>query len=228
MSARSQKSILQNKLSIRQKVDTRDSALSCRTEFGDSAVEKDHRQSDRSRTKANIFDAHLLILEDKSLRTKIEDIIGQEKINAEWAVKIVTDEYIAAYKTISDEYLRERYTDLEDVAERLLTALGGGKSAFKLEKNSIIVAREVKPTTLIELAESQPLAIITENGGWTSHTFILAREMNLPAVTGIKQLLRRVANGGEVIVDGFDGQIILNPLAESRKKYQTAALTFQK
>ena len=180
--------------------------------------------------KANIFDAHLLILEDKSLHTKIEANINERKINAEWAVKIVTDEYIARYKNIADEYLRERYIDLEDVAERLLTGLGDGgdKAAQRLEKNSIIVAKEVKPSTLIELIESQPLAIITENGGWTSHTFILAREMNLPAVTGLKRILRRVSNGDEVIVDGYSGQIILHPLKENRKKYAGKAVEFQK
>lgn len=180
------------------------------------------------KTKANIFDAHLLILEDNSLHSKIETSIGEQQINTEWAVKIVTDDYIAKYKAIKDEYLRERYIDLKDVAERLLTALGGGgKSNLQLEKNSIIVAKEVKPSTLIELTESQPLAIITENGGWTSHTFILAREMNLPAVTGVKRILRRVKNGDEVIVDGFDGQIILNPLPEIRKKYEIKAVEFQ-
>ncbi len=181
------------------------------------------------KTKANIFDAHLLILEDKSLHLKIETGISEQKINAEWAVKIVTDDYIAKYKTIADEYLRERYVDLEDVAERLMTALGGGgNAALSLEKNSIIVAKEVKPSTLIELMTSQPLAIITENGGWTSHTFILAREMNLPAVTGLKRILRRVKNGDEVIVNGFDGQIILNPLTETHEKYEIKAGEFRR
>lgn len=181
------------------------------------------------KTKTNVFDAHLLILEDKSLHSKIETNIGENRINAEWAVKIVTDDYIAKYKTIADDYLRERYIDLEDVAERLLTALGGGgKSNLQLEKNSIIVAKEVKPSTLIELTESQPLAIITENGGWTSHTFILAREMNLPAVTGLKRILRRVKNGDEVIVDGYDGQIIVHPPTETLQKYEIKAGEFRR
>lgn len=180
-------------------------------------------------TKANIFDAHLLILEDKSLQAKIETNIENQKINAEWAVKIVTDEYLAKYKTITDEHLRERYIDLEDVADRILNALGGGgKLTLKLEKNSIIVAKEVKPSTLIELIESQPQAIITENGGWTSHTFILAREMNLPAVTGLKRILRQVKNGDEVIVDGFSGKIILKPKKNTLEEYKTAAEEFQK
>ncbi len=179
-------------------------------------------------TKVNIFDAHLLILEDKSLHTKIENNIKQQKINAEWAVKIVTDDYIAKLKSIPDEHLRERYIDLEDVADRILTALGGGgNSTFRLEKNSIVVAKEVKPSTLIELARSQPQAIITENGGWTSHTFILARELNLPAVTGLKRILRRVNTGDEVVVDGFGGQVILNPIKKTLQKYRVAAQEFE-
>ena len=178
-------------------------------------------------TKVNIFDAHLLILEDNSLHSKIENNIREQKINAEWAVKIVTDDYIAKFKSISDEHLRERYIDLEDVADRILTALGGGNSIFRLEKNSIIVAKEVKPSTLIELTGCQPQAIITENGGWTSHTFILARELNLPAVTGLKKILRRVKTGDEVVVDGFGGQIILNPIKKTLQKYLVTAQEFQ-
>ncbi len=184
-----------------------------------------HSKSDKfQETRANIFDAHLLILQDKSLGAKIETAVIEGKTNAEWAVKIVTDEYIARYKTIADEHLRERYIDLEDVADRLLNALGGGgHSTLSLEKNVIIVAKEVKPSTLIELTENHPQAIITENGGWTSHTFILAREMNLPAVTGLKRILRRVQNGDAVIVDGFQGQVVLNPLPETFRKYKIAA-----
>ena len=179
-------------------------------------------------SKSNIFEAHLLILEDKSLHEKIEKNIQSQKVNAEWAVKIVTDGYIATYKAIEDEHLREKYIDLEDVADRILAALGGGgNSTLRLESDSIIVAREVKPSTLIELTESNPKALITEQGGWTSHTFILAREINLPAVTGIKGILRRVKTGDEVIVDGFNGQIIIHPSAESTEKYKLAAAQFE-
>ena len=172
------------------------------------------------RTQAGIFEAHLLIIEDRTLLDKISTAIRERQINAEWAVKIVVDEHVAQFKKIADEYLRERYIDLEDVAERLLNALGGGeKSHLSLEKNSIIVAEELLPSTLIELSASQPSAIITENGGWTSHTFILAREMNLPALTGLKRIMRRVKNGDEVIVDGFAGQIIIHPQAETSRRY---------
>ena len=184
---------------------------------------------DKTSTKANIFDTHLLIVEDASLISKIEDQIKNNKVNAEWAVKVVTDSYIGDYKNIADEHLRERYIDLEDVAERLQTALGGSEDAgIRLEKNSIIVAREVKPSTLIELIESDPQAIITENGGWTSHTFILAREMGLPSITGLKGILRRVQTGDEVIVDAFEGRVILNPQPEVLRKYRAATAEFEK
>jgi phosphotransferase system enzyme I (PtsI) len=177
---------------------------------------------------ASILDAHLLILEDKSLLGKIEENIKEQKVNAEWAVKVITDKYIAQYKSISDDHFRERYIDLEDIADRILTALGGGqKASIRLEKNSIIVAKEVKPSTLIELAQSEPKAIITENGGWTSHTFILARELNLPAVTGMKGILRRVQTGEKIVVDGYNGQVILNPSEATSNKYEAAEIQFQ-
>ena len=195
-----------------------------------SQLKKINKQkSDTAReNKASIFDAHLLILEDSSLISKIENIIKDEKINAEWSVKFVTDTYIANHKTIVDKHLRERYIDLEDVSDRLQTALGGDeKSIVHLEKNSIIVAKEVKPSTLIELTDSHPQAIITETGGWTSHTFILARELNLPAVTGLKGILRRVQSGDQVIVDGYNGKVILYPNKETIRKFKIEAAHLQ-
>jgi phosphotransferase system enzyme I (PtsI) len=177
--------------------------------------------------KTSIFAAHLLILEDKTLLSKIEDTVKNEKVNVEWAVKLVTDTYIADYKSIADGHLRERYIDIEDVSDRLQTALGGEKSTFQLEENSIIVAKDVKPSTLIELNESRPRAIITERGGWTSHTFILARELNLPAVTGLKGILRRVQMGDEIIVDGYNGRVILHPNKETVNKFALEAAQFQ-
>ncbi|MGH9819392.1 MAG: phosphoenolpyruvate--protein phosphotransferase, partial [Pyrinomonadaceae bacterium] len=165
-----------------------------------------------------------MILEDASLLTKIEETIVNDRVNAEWAVKVVTDSYISKFKGIADEHLRSRYVDIEDVAERMLTALGGGRnSRLKLEKNSIIVAKEINPSTLIELGSSEPHGLITEHGGWTSHTFILAREINVPAITGIRRVLRRVQTGETVIVDGLRGQMILNPSADSLLEYQSAA-----
>jgi len=189
---------------------------------------REDKSANGGETKADIFGAHLLILDDHSLHTKIEESISDRKVNAEWAVKIVTDGYIATYKNIPDENLRQRYIDIEDVAERILTALGGGAEAnIRLDRDSIIVANEVRPSTLIELAKSGPKAIITEHGGWTSHTSILAREINLPAVTGIRRVFRRVKTGDRVIVDGYNGQVILHPSESTLEKYELAAAHFR-
>ena len=177
-----------------------------------------------STNKIDIFDSHILILDDQTLQKKIENFIRDKKFNAEWSVKVVMDEYISQYKTIADENLREKYIDLEDVTDRILNALGGGKNAgVQLKENSIIAAKEVKPSTLIELIQSKPKAIITERGGWTSHTFILARELNLPSVTGVEGILRQVQTGENVIVDGYNGQVIFHPSDATKKEFQKTA-----
>lgn len=184
--------------------------------------------SQKSETQSQIFEAHQLILEDVALSSKIETIISEQKVNAEWAVKLVAERYISIYRDIADEHLRERRTDLEDVTERLLTALGGSRqSLISPEKNSIIVAREVNPSTLVELSRKNPKAIITESGGWTSHTFILARELSLPAVTGIREILEKIQTGDEVVVDGYNGKVVLKPAPETLKKYADSAASFQ-
>lgn len=190
-------------------------------------------QQKPNETQASIFEAHQLLLEDKSLLTKIETVIRDQKLNAEWAVKIVTDRYLAIYKDIQDEHLRERRIDLEDVTERLQIALGGGGASsrtplLRLEKDSIIVADEIKPSTIAELSQNDLAGILTENGGWTSHSFIIAREIGLPAVTGLKGILRRVENGETAIVDGYNGQIILNPTEATLRQYRPAAAKFRR
>ncbi len=173
-----------------------------------------------SDSAAGIFEAHRLILEDSSLENKFEREVITQKVNAEWAIKQVTDTYISRYKAIEDENLRERYIDIEDIAERILAALESHPSKrLPFAKDTVIAAQELRPSTLVELAASPPLAIVAENGGWTSHTFILARELKLPAVTGIKKLLRRVKNGDSVVVDGFNGSVIVNPASETLKRF---------
>lgn len=173
-------------------------------------------------TKSKIFGAHILIVADSSFAAKIEDAIERRKINAEWAIKIVSDALVAEYKQIGDEHLRERYIDLQDVADRLTSALAGEKPIPIQVENAVVVAKEVKPSTLVELAEIKPKAIIAETGGWTSHTFILAREMNLPAVTGIDGILRAVETGETVVVDGYEGKVIFNPSEKRLREYKTA------
>lgn len=172
--------------------------------IGDSA-------SEIASSSASIFDMHRAILEDNSFREKIENAIAEKSVNAEWAVKVIADEYAAKYRAIPDEHFRDRYIDVEDVAEQIHSALGGGRQGIQLSKNSIIAASEIRPSTVAEFARRRPAAIITENGGWTSHAFILARELEIPAVTGLRKLLRRVSSGDLALVDALEGKITLHP-----------------
>ncbi|MCO6510582.1 MAG: phosphoenolpyruvate--protein phosphotransferase [Aridibacter famidurans] len=172
--------------------------------------------------QARIFETHILFLEDLSLLRQIETMIHDQRVNAEWAVKTVIDKYVTRYKSLSDRHLQEKYIDLEDVGERILTALGGGgENSYSLDSDTVIIAKELNPSTLIELSRKHPAAVVTESGGWTSHTFILARELELPAVTGIRQLLRSVETGEKIVVDGYGGKVILRPAEDTLEKFRS-------
>ena len=157
-----------------------------------------------------IFETHLLFLKDRSLQKKIENKIRTEKLNAEWAVAVTFEDYVSRYKGLTDKHIREKYVDLEDVGERLLGALGADNSrTLEFESGCVLIAAELTPSTLVELAKSQPSGIVTTMGGWTSHSFILAREMGIPAVTGIRDVIRQIKTGNLVTVDGTSGKVIV-------------------
>lgn len=194
------------------------------------AIDSAQRQLDKlaasnfSDSGPAIFDAQRIILADPTLQAKIENEITGRRINSEWAIKTVADHFIAQYKSIPDEHLRDKYIDIEDVSERILTALAGRpKTYLSFGKNAVIVATELKPSSLVELTKCLPNAVITENGGWTSHTFIIAREFDVPAVTGLRNIFRRLQTGDHVIVDGYTGQIILNPDKQTIAHYKSAS-----
>ncbi len=126
-----------------------------------------------------ILDAHLLMLEDKRLTEEIEHEIRTRRVNAEWAIRTVTDRAINVYKHVSDPYLRERTSDLEDVATRLLTILSG-RDKFdisKLDEDVIIIAKDIWPLTVAELDFEHVLGFATNAGGMTSHSAIIARAL---------------------------------------------------
>ena len=157
---------------------------------------------------ADIFDAHLLILESSSFLDAVEEVIRHDLVTAEWATKTVTEKLVSSQRASSDQHLRQKAVDIEDVSERVANALAGGQSPLPpLPPNTVLVATELFPSTLMEFADTPPVAIITERGGWTSHTFILARETGIPAVSGIKRVNRRFDDGDIVIVDGDHGTV---------------------
>jgi phosphotransferase system enzyme I (PtsI) len=173
---------------------------------------------------AQIFDAHILMLEDKKLLDDVEAYIRREHSNAEWAVKVAADKILGIYAEIKDDYLRQRGSDIEDVTRRILSALSGEDPGYsELEEDSVIVAEDFLPSAVAELDFQRTLAIVTDAGGWTSHTSILARGLGIPAVVGLREFHRHVKTGDEIIVDGSTGDVYLHPNAATLQRYKTAA-----
>ena len=168
-----------------------------------------------------ILDAHLLMLEDARLIQELENDIRTRRVNAEWAVRSVADRAIAVYKQVSDPYLRERTSDLEDVATRLLTILSGHDKfdLSKLDQDVIIVAKNIWPSTVAELDFGHVLGFATNTGGLTAHSAIIARSLNIPAVVGLHDVTRRTKTGNLIVVDGAAGEVILRPTKSVLKTY---------
>ncbi|MDT5124164.1 MAG: phosphoenolpyruvate-protein phosphotransferase system enzyme [Acidobacteriota bacterium] len=172
---------------------------------------------------AYIFDAHLLMLEDRKLLEDVEKYIRDECANAEWAVKVAADRLLAIYAEIKDDYLRERGSDIEDVTQRLLVALSGESlpGYRKLTEDAVIVAEDLLPSAVAELDFEHARAIATDAGGWTSHTAIIARGLRIPAIVGLRDLHRKARTGDRVIVDAQQGTVILHPSSSTLAYYKS-------
>ena len=161
---------------------------------------------------AYIFDAHLLMLEDRKLNEDVEAVIRDEAVGGEWAVKVVTDRLLAVYDEIKDDYLRERSSDIEDVTRRLIVALSGeSMGGRRLTEDAVVVAEELMPSTLAELDFAHVRAVATDVGGWTSHTAIIARGLGIPAVVGLRDFYRAARTGDTAVVDAARGEVVLHP-----------------
>ncbi|HVF42424.1 MAG TPA: phosphoenolpyruvate--protein phosphotransferase [Pyrinomonadaceae bacterium] len=165
---------------------------------------------------AYIFDAHLLMLEDRKLNEDVEAVIRAERVGSEWAVKVVTDRLLAVYEEIKDDYLRERSSDIEDVTRRLLVALSGeSMRGRRLTEDAVVVAEELMPSTLAELDFTHIKAVATDVGGWTSHTAIIARGLGIPAVVGLRDFYRAARTGDACVIDARTGEVVLHPTPET-------------
>lgn len=159
---------------------------------------------------SDIFGVHLLMLES-AIVNKIEMVIAAQRVNAEWAIRTVLDEYLEKQNSVPNPQFRDKYLDIEDITDRLMRSLGTARVDAQENFNAVIVARDLTPSMIMEIAKSEPAAIITEQGGWTSHSAILAREFELPMVSGVRDLEHLAAIDDNVIVDGISGEVILNP-----------------
>jgi phosphoenolpyruvate-protein phosphotransferase (PTS system enzyme I) len=164
---------------------------------------------------ASIFDAHRLMLEDPTLLSGLESVIRKEGVNAEWALEEVTRKLLQQFDQLSDVYLRERRVDLLDVAAELQRALQG-RTAPSLEiqhgdHDTVLTADDIPPSQAVRLASGAVVGFASEAGGATSHTTIIAKSLGIPAVVGVAGLVAAVSKSSRVIVDGFEGHVIVDP-----------------
>jgi phosphoenolpyruvate-protein phosphotransferase (PTS system enzyme I) len=171
--------------------------------------------------EARIFDAHLLVLEDQALITETIRDFESTGRNIETCFNGVAQRYINAFSKIDDEYLRERAGDIRDVAQRVLQNLLGQaeNSLSRLAEKRIVVANDLSPSDYASIDRSAALAIVTDSGSKTSHAAIVARSMKVPAVVAVRDLTKRVKAGDKLIVDGYDGIVIINPSQETLFRY---------
>ncbi|HRE13474.1 MAG TPA: phosphoenolpyruvate--protein phosphotransferase [Usitatibacteraceae bacterium] len=181
---------------------------------------------------ASFVNVHLMLLEDSAFSEVPREIIKEERCNAEWALRLQLDELTAQFDDIEDEYLKERQNDVRQVAERVLAALAGSKRRIAVkparEESAILVARDLSPADVILFREHHFAAFVTDLGGATSHTAIMARSLAIPAIVALHHARHLVREDELVIVDGDQGVVIVNPdravLAEYRLKQNQARI----
>ena len=170
-----------------------------------------------SEEKAAIFDAHITLLEDEDLLEEVNNIIADDKVCAEYALSQGIEVYTKILSEVEDEYLRERAGDLVDISDRWIRNIQGEEivDVSNLPKDSIVVARDLTPSDTANLDLDNTLGFITEIGGRTSHTSIMARSLELPAVVGIGEILKDLENNQTIIINGNTGAVIIDPSKES-------------
>ena len=178
--------------------------------------------------EAAIFNAHILVLKDPDLIGPIKEKIRTDKVNAEHALKETTDMFIAMFESMENEYMRERAADIRDVTKRVLSRLLGVKAASPstISEEVIIIADDLTPSDTAQLNRKFVKAFATDIGGRTSHSAIMARSLEIPAVVGTKEATQHIQDGDFVIVDGMEGTLIVNPTEEVIAEYREAQQKF--
>jgi len=178
---------------------------------------------DEIRKHAFIIDAHMLILQDTLFHDEVIDTIRAEKINAEWALDIVVSRFLSGFEKVDDPYLRERGQDIKFIYNRLIRIMIKGKeSAIEMQGirgKVIIVAHDLSPADTIQLNLNRISGFTTDVGGRTSHTSIVARALEIPAVVGAGNITSLVKNNDNIIIDGDNGIVIINPSRKVQKDY---------
>ena len=190
-----------------------------RDEF--SSLRDEVKKADAS-IRAEILDAYMLILDDEMLSARAQGMIADETVSAEYAFKKTLDDMLAVFEDMEDPYFRERAVDLRDVGNRVvMNLLGVVYRLFQdLPAGAIVVAHDLPPSDAAALPRGEVAGIVTEVGSRTSHTAIMARSMEVPAIVGAEGVVGYVRAGDEIIVDGLNSRVIVNPSAEVAEEYE--------
>ncbi|MGD6793410.1 phosphoenolpyruvate--protein phosphotransferase [Metabacillus indicus] len=177
---------------------------------------KEHAFRELGADKAEIFEAHILVLSDPELLNPVKDKISSESVNAELAMKETADMFVSMFESMDNEYMKERAADIRDVTKRVIGHLLGVEipNPSMISEEVIIIAEDLTPSDTAQLNRQYVLGFTTDIGGRTSHSAIMARSMEIPAVVGTKKATSDIKNGDIVIVDGIDGDVVINPSEE--------------
>jgi phosphotransferase system enzyme I (PtsI) len=172
--------------------------------------------------KSAIFDAHLMILDDPELISSTLNKIEAEKINVEYAFKEIAEQYIAIFEAMDNDYMRERAADIKDVSGRVIRNLMGINvvDLSMLDEEIILASNDLTPSETATMDKEKVLGFLTNIGGRTSHTAIMARSLEIPAVVGLKDITEQLKDGDFVIFNGEAGEVIINPTDEEIKHYK--------
>ncbi|MFA4989135.1 MAG: phosphoenolpyruvate--protein phosphotransferase, partial [Candidatus Omnitrophota bacterium] len=182
--------------------------------------------ADMGQDEAQIFDAHLLVLEDRMLIEEVISRLKKEQMNVAYIFSEVLKKYISVFLKIEDEYLKERIADISDVGKRILrNLLGKEKRGLEdLKEKAIIVSHDLSPSDTAAMHTKNVAAFVTDMGGKTSHTAIMAKSLEIPAVVGLEGITSKVNPGDILIVDGTTGTVIIEPDEETLKRYRQELL----
>ena len=171
-------------------------------------------------TNAQIFEIHMMMIEDDDYNESIENIIDTQSVNAEYAVAVTADNFAEMFASMDDAYMQARAADVKDISNRIIACLGSSDEASGDSYEKMIVcADDLAPSETVALDKNRVLAFVTAYGSLNSHTAILARNMNIPAVVSVgDELLNAAQDGMEIIVDGFTGDIFIEPDNETKEK----------
>ncbi|MCA9405153.1 MAG: phosphoenolpyruvate--protein phosphotransferase [Candidatus Omnitrophica bacterium] len=175
--------------------------------------------------QARIFDAHLMVLEDRALIDDVVKRIKEEKLAAEYVFSEVIKKYAKVFSQIEDSYLKERVSDINDVGRRVLKNLVNEDKLHEfdgLDEEMILVSHDLSPSDTASMYNKKVLAFVTDIGGKTSHTAIMAKSLGVPAVVGLKDATLKIHNQDFIIVDGRKGLVFVNPTEETKEFYQGA------